>query len=73
MTPDFVLSGLRNAAAAKRLFRKDWVRASGHPILGVKFPGRLDRMPRMGQPKSASCSDVRQQIPFINKLFEVAA
>ena len=133
---DFVLSGLRDAATAKRLFRKaltnpphrqprvintDQARLYGAAISGVKKEGILRRrcrhrpvqylnnileqdhraikrrvkakqgfrefyaarrtiqgyeaihMIRKGQARWVSGSDVRQQIQFINKLFEVAA
>ena len=131
-----MLSGLRDAVAAKRLFRKartdpwhsqprvintDQARFCGAAISGVKKEGILWRrccqrpiqylnnnleqdhraikrgvkakqdfgefhaalrtiqgyeamhMIRKGQARGVSGSDVRQQIQFINKLFEVAA
>jgi transposase-like protein len=133
-TIDFLLSALRNAAAAKRLFRKALsnpshlqprvintgrARLYGSAIAGVKEEGILLRrcrhrpapylnnileqdhraikrrvkakqdfrefhaarrtiegyeamhMIRKGQVRWVSGSDVRRQIPFINKLFEV--
>jgi transposase-like protein len=135
-TIDFVLSGLRDAATAKRLFRKaltdpshpqprvintDQARLYVAAISGVKKEGILRRrcrhrpvqylnnileqdhraikrrvkakqgfrefqaarrtiqgyeamhMIRKGQARRASGSDVRRQIQFINKLFEVGA
>ena len=135
-TIDCVLSGLRDAATAKRLFRKaladplhrqprvintDQAPLYGSAISGVKQEGILCRrcrhrpvqylnnileqdhraikrrvkakqgfrefhaarrtiqeyeamhMIRKGQARWVSCSDVRQQIQFINQLFEVAA
>ena len=135
-TSDFLLSALRDAAAAKRLFRKalsdpshphprvintDQARLYGSAIPGVKKEGILRRrcrhrsvqylnnileqdhraikrrvktkqgfrefhaarrtiqgyeamhMIRKGQARWVSGSDVRRQIQFINKLFEVAA
>ena len=135
-TIDFVLSILRDAAAAKRLFRKaltdpshpqprvintDQARLYGAAMSGVKKEGILRRhcrhrpvqylnnileqdhraikrrvtakqgfrefhaarrtirgyeamhMTRKGQAMRVSGSDVRRQIQFINKLFEVAA
>ena len=135
-TIDFVLSGLRDADTAKRLFRKaltdpshpqprvintDQARLYGAAISGVKQEGVLRRrcrhrpvqylnnileqdhraikrrvkakqgfreflaarrtiqgyeamhMIRKGQARWVSGLDVRQQIQFINKLFEVAA
>ena len=135
-TIDFVLSGLRDAAAAKRLFRKaltdpshpqprvintDQARIYDPAILAVQEQGTPQRrcrhrsvqylnnileqdhraikrrvkakqgfrefhaarrtiqgyeamhMIRKGQARGVSVSDVRQQIQFINKLFEVVA
>ena len=135
-TIDFVLSGLRDGAAAKRLFPKvladplhpqprvintDQAHLYGSAISGVKKEGILRHrcrhrpvqylnnileqdhraikrrvkakqgfcefhatrrtirgyeamhMIRKGQARRVSGSDVRQQIQFINKLFEVAA
>ncbi len=135
-TIDFVLSGLRDAAAAKRLFRKaltvpshpqprvintDQARLYGAAIAGVQKEGILRcrcrhrpiqylnnileqdhraikrrvkakqgfrefhaarrtiqgyeamHMIRKGQARRVNGSDVRPQIQFINKLFEVAA
>ena len=135
-TIDFVLSAVRDAAAAKRLFRKvltdqshpqprvintDQARLYGSAIAAVKKEGILRRrcrhrpvqylnnvleqdhraikrrvrakqgfrevhaawrtiegyeamhMIRKGQARWVSGSDVRRQIQFINKLFEVAA